>query len=227
MTEQAQRTEHGDLRTRISNKRDIPAKNVWNRLDRSYNGFIPRDRERYHPYSRDTREEARNKYRDSANPTIRGRYGDSVSSSSWRVKGSSPPNQNRVQEQYNERRKTDHSSRSNKNSPDSQRTISEIYRHSRNEVARRRHERSPQVTRMEWQPVRVSERRKEGQQQQLSESEPERELASETEEERRCRIKGKAVDESSNDIGANPVPIRIASGTFRIREPAANKITER
>ncbi|KAF3535734.1 hypothetical protein F2Q69_00020540 [Brassica cretica] len=58
--EWSQRKDDGDLRNKISNRRDTLAKNVWNRLDKRYEeGNNPRDRERYHPYRQYPRENLR------------------------------------------------------------------------------------------------------------------------------------------------------------------------
>ena len=98
---QAQRTEHGDLRSKILSKREDLAKNVWNRIDHSYEERNPRDRERYHPYNRNKYEESKYSSTDSANRSMRGYHGKSASSSSWRIKSSSPDNRGRNQEQTN------------------------------------------------------------------------------------------------------------------------------
>lgn len=79
-------SEHGDLRDRISNRRDNLAKNVWNRLDQSPTGKESRGRERFHPYHKDRRELPKFTRKGSESLSYRGRYGDSASSSSWRVK---------------------------------------------------------------------------------------------------------------------------------------------
>ncbi|KAF3559259.1 hypothetical protein F2Q69_00012489 [Brassica cretica] len=101
-TEKKQNTYHDDLRFRISAKRESLARTVWNRLDHSPVGIVPRDWERYHPYQKDLRADSRYTKRTTETPIKQGRYGDSASSSSWRVKGSSPQKQNRVQERSRE-----------------------------------------------------------------------------------------------------------------------------
>ncbi|KAF3579953.1 hypothetical protein DY000_02030608 [Brassica cretica] len=95
-TEKKQNTDHDDLRFRISGKRESLARTVWNRLDHSPVGIVPRDWERYHPYQKDLRADSRYTKRTTETPIKQGRYGDSASSSSWRR---SDPSRRRT-EQY-------------------------------------------------------------------------------------------------------------------------------
>ncbi|KAH0865282.1 hypothetical protein HID58_082493 [Brassica napus] len=226
-TEQGRVTEHGDLRARISSRRDNIENNVWNRLDHNSSGKIPRDRERYHPYNRDIREDARSSKRSSENNVHRSRYGDSASSSSWRVKGSSPKNQNRHQSQSNVGRRFELSSRSNRNSPDSQRTVSEYHRYNMSDHVERRYEHQPRnAPRLEWQPVRAAERRTDIQARPVVGQENERDAVPETEEERRRRIKGKSIVGTTCEKEDNQGPMRVASGVLKISEPIPMQIPE-
>ncbi|KAF3587280.1 hypothetical protein F2Q69_00027839 [Brassica cretica] len=104
-TEHKQNAEYYDLCLRISNKRDNLAKNVWNRLDHNSVEKDPRDRERYHPYLKDLRADSRYIKRHTWIINKQGRYGDSASSSTWRVKGSSPQSRNIDQDIPIERRR--------------------------------------------------------------------------------------------------------------------------
>ncbi|KAF2549020.1 hypothetical protein F2Q70_00020961 [Brassica cretica] len=104
-TEHKQNAEYYDLCLRISNKRDNLAKNVWNRLDHNSVEKDPRYRERYHPYLKDLRADSRYIKRHTWIINKQGRYGDSASSSTWRVKGSSPQSRNIDQDIPIERRR--------------------------------------------------------------------------------------------------------------------------
>ncbi|KAG5401122.1 hypothetical protein IGI04_015729 [Brassica rapa subsp. trilocularis] len=224
-TEQKQNPDHDDLGFRISGKIESLARTVWNRLDHNYAGKVPRDRERYHPYQNDLRADFRYTKRITETPIKQGRYGDSASSSSWRVKGSSPQNQNRVQERSREWRRPNPPSRSNR-SPDSQRTISEPHRILRSDPPRRRiGQYSSYEPRLEWQPVRVATRSREEQHQEANEHTNEQEMERETEEDRRRRIKGKAIARNPGDKEGNGFFDGGASGTLKINEPLPNKVT--
>ncbi|KAH0881008.1 hypothetical protein HID58_068402 [Brassica napus] len=218
---QAQRTEHGDLRSKILSKREDIAKNVWNRIDHSYGGRNPRDRERYHPYNRDKYEESKHSSRDSGNRSVRGHHGDSVSSSSWRIKGSSPDTRGRNLDQTNkdqhyEHRRMDLSSKSTRNSPDSQRTISESHRYDRGDGAGRRYHSPRQQPRMEWRPTREPGKRRDEQMALSPNQRNVREIARETEDERRRMLKGKAIEANAGDKETNLDTVRAASGILKI-----------
>ncbi|KAL0876367.1 hypothetical protein Bca101_026072 [Brassica carinata] len=206
-TGQAQQTEHGDLRTRTLSKRDNLAKNVWNGWTIAIKEEIPE--------------------------IGRGRYGDSASSSSWRVKGyKTHQSQSRgrsqeqqYQEKQNEHRRIEYQSRSNSNSPDLQRTTSEIHKYNKNAVvgesnAAGRRQYSPrQNTRGEWQPNRELERRD-----RSPERLSEREAARETDVERRGKLKGSVTTENTSDKGTNSIPTRAVSGVLKILEPVQNEL---
>lgn len=220
--EYTRKTEYDDLRLRISNKRDDLAKTVWKRLEHNGAGKIPRDRERYHPYQKDADPRYTKRISESLNK--QGRYGDSASSSSWRVKGVSSPKRNRDIDVLHEKRRYDPPMRSFR-SPDSQRTISEPYRAHRNELPERRNVHQSRVKpRLEWQPVRVTERRKDVQDQALAERESEQ--GRESEEARRWRLKGKAIDVSSDGNQDNLESGRVASGALKINETATRNLPE-
>ncbi|KAJ4876178.1 Uncharacterized protein Rs2_41196 [Raphanus sativus] len=227
-TEQTRKTEYGDLRRSILSKRDDKAKNVWKRLEHSYEGN-PQNRERHHPYRRDNREDSRISNRDSASRYNRGRYGDSASSSSWRVKNYNSENRGnsqevQIQEQERERRGTEQISRLNRNSPDSQRTISEIHRYTRKEATRRTHQSPRQQIRVEWQPRRSMEREATDH----IASSPIRRSGSEahleTEDEKRRRLKGKAVAVDNGEKSTQLVPTRTTNGILRLREPLQTEL---
>ncbi|KAF2605294.1 hypothetical protein F2Q70_00024766 [Brassica cretica] len=55
-----------DLWKKLTERRDVHTKNVWNRLDSNTHSELPRDRERYHPYHHSSRVESRGKNRDTA-----------------------------------------------------------------------------------------------------------------------------------------------------------------
>ncbi|KAG5394919.1 hypothetical protein IGI04_024882 [Brassica rapa subsp. trilocularis] len=198
-TEYNKKTEYEDLRARISSRRDYQAKTVWNRLEGNSVGKIPRDRERYHPYQKELPPDTR-AFKRTYESHKHGRYGDSTSSSSWRVKGSSPQNRYRDQEESPERRRNDAPLRTYR-SPDSQRTISEPYNAHR-------------------------KRRIEGHNRRTAEREPEQERERETEEARRWRLKGKAIRENSGEKEDNQRQDRIANGTLIINEPTTLDIPE-
>ncbi|KAF2574495.1 hypothetical protein F2Q70_00002136 [Brassica cretica] len=221
--EWSQRKYDGDLRNKISNRRDTVAKNVWNRLDQRYEeGNNPRDRERYHPYQQYPRENLREIRGGSESLNNRGRHGDSVSSSSWRVKETSDKSRDQsrqvryqprdTRERSKETRRNETSPRSHRTSPDSQRTVSESLGHRRGEVpARRQDYHGRHGTKLVWQPVRADKRTWKG-----AETTNEK---SESEEERVRRLKGKAIvtDEVDGDAYMGPGPG--AKGTLTIREP--------
>ncbi|KAF3512693.1 hypothetical protein F2Q69_00009097 [Brassica cretica] len=64
-----------DLRKKLTERREVYTKNVWNRLDSNTHSELPRDRERYHPYHHSSRVESRGKYRDTA-PSLEWRRKD-------------------------------------------------------------------------------------------------------------------------------------------------------
>ncbi|KAH0918638.1 hypothetical protein HID58_026298, partial [Brassica napus] len=227
LTEHKQNPVHDDLRFRISDKRESLARTVWNRLDHNSAGKVPRDRERYHPYQKDLREDSRYSKRTTETPIKQGRYGDSASSSSWRVKGSSPQKQNRVQERSREWRRPDPPSRSNR-SPDSQRTISESHHIQRSDSYRRRTgQHSRYEPRLEWQPVRIATRSREEQHRDVNEqtNQQEMERETETEEDRRRRIKGKAIARNAGDKEGNGNFGGEASGTLKTNDPLPDSVT--
>ncbi|KAF2567690.1 hypothetical protein F2Q68_00025153 [Brassica cretica] len=196
-TEKKQNTDHDDLRFRISGKRESLARTVWNRLDHSPVGIVPRDWERYHPYQKDLRADSRYTKRTTETPIKQGRYGDSASSST----------------------------RSNR-SPDSQRTISEPHRLQRSDPSRRRTEQySSYEPRLEWQPVRAATRSREEQHRDDNEQNNEQEMERESKEDRRRRIKGKAAARNSGDKEGNGASDGGASGTFKTKEPLPNNVT--
>ncbi|CAG7888539.1 unnamed protein product [Brassica rapa] len=199
--EWSQRNEDGDLRNKISNRRDTLAKNVWNRLDQRYEeGNNPRDRERYHPYRQYPRENLRE---------IRG-GSESFNNRDQSRQVRYQPRDTR--ERSKETRRNETSLRSHRTSPDSQRTVSESFRHRRGEVPARRQEyQGRHGTKLVWQPVRSDERTRKGAAITNEKSE--------SEEERVRRLKGKAIvtDEVYRDAymrtGSG------AKGTLTIREP--------
>ncbi|KAF3548727.1 hypothetical protein DY000_02003553 [Brassica cretica] len=183
---------------------DSYGRNVWSRLDRSFDTQHPRDRERFHPYS-GGKEDSRWNRRDyemhesrSKDKTTREK--DSLSSSEWRVKDRSPRSKG-----YSRGGKRDlQLPRSHRVSPDSQRTISEVNRYKQEaELSKRtlRENRAPRYlpsdNRMQWQPVCSPRERRE-----VLTATPERvEETQETDEERIRRIKGKGIarDEEITD----------------------------
>ncbi|KAH0897655.1 hypothetical protein HID58_047223 [Brassica napus] len=221
--EWSQRKDDGDLRNKISNRRDTLAKNVWNRLDQRYEeGNNPRDRERYHPYRQYPRENLRENRGGSESFNNRGRHGDSVSSSSWRVKDTSDKSRDQsrqvryqprdTRERSKETRRNETSPRSHRTSPDSKRTVSESFRHRRGEVpARRQDYHGRHGTKLVWQPVHSDERTWKG-----AETTNEK---SESEEERVRRLKRKSIVTDEVDGDAYMGPGSGAKGTLTIREP--------
>ncbi|KAH0878949.1 hypothetical protein HID58_066343 [Brassica napus] len=226
---QAQRKEHGDLRSKILSKREDLTKNVWNRIDHSFEERNPLDRERYHPYRRDRHEESKYSSRDFENQSMRGRHGDLASSSSWRVKGFSLESRGRNQVQTNKdqqymRSKVDLPSKSTRNSPDSQRTISETHRYNRGDGAGRR-QHSPRLQpRMEWRPTREPEKRGDEQRAPSPNRRNEREAVRDTEHESRRKLKGKVTAENTSEKETNLTPIREASGILKIFDPVQTKL---
>ncbi|KAJ4896363.1 DUF4283 domain-containing protein [Raphanus sativus] len=223
----SERTEIADLRNRISTKRDALAKNVWKRLDHN-SGKSYRDPERYHPYNRGTRDDLRPAGKGSESFNNKSRYGDSDSSSSWRVKGHSPPKYDRNRD-YGNGKTRDTSTRPNRGSPDSQRTISEAYRHhSSGFQGQGRNTQHRQVARQEWRPTRSPEQKNDRQERPTMEQEVERSVGRtaertrdrETEEERIRRIKGKA---KAVDTSDRAVIIETSETTL----PARDVITAR
>ncbi|XP_013615321.1 PREDICTED: splicing regulatory glutamine/lysine-rich protein 1-like, partial [Brassica oleracea var. oleracea] len=221
--ESAQRSDHGDLRNRISLKRDTRAKEVWTRLDQQQEeGIVPRDRERYHTYQRSTRENLRGIRGGSESFNNRGR-GDSYSSSSWRVKEISHGNKDRNRDQTRERvhpkerNRQEFSPRTNRSyrsSPDSQRTISEYPRERRGDTPTRRHDHyRRQETRMEWRPIR-SVKRKEPGHKEIPKT------RRDTEDEERIRnLKGKAIatEETANRETNENSPKQFPEGVLPLR----------
>ncbi|KAH0879087.1 LOW QUALITY PROTEIN: hypothetical protein HID58_066481, partial [Brassica napus] len=184
---------------RISNKRDNLAKNVWNRLDHSSVEKDPRDRERYHPYLKDLRADSRYIKRHTWIINKQGRYGDSASSSTWRVKGSGPQNRNIDQDIPIERRR-----------PEPPSTISEPYRlHRSDSHVRQFVHHSRYEPRMEWQPVRSAEKSREVQNRRIAEQETAQEVEHESEEDIIRRIKGKAPTEDSSDKEYNLLTVEL------------------
>ncbi|KAG2311714.1 hypothetical protein Bca52824_023271 [Brassica carinata] len=129
------------------------------------------------------------------------------------------------QEKQNEHRRIEYQSRSNSNSPDLQRTTSEIHKYNKNAVvgesnAAGRRQYSPrQNTRGEWQPNRELERRD-----RSPERLSEREAARETDVERRGKLKGSVTTENTSDKGTNSIPTRAVSGVLKILEPVQNEL---
>ncbi|KAF3586010.1 hypothetical protein F2Q69_00028606 [Brassica cretica] len=225
---QAQRKEHGDLRSKILSKREDLAKNVWNRIDHSFEERNPRDRERYHPYIRDRHEESKYSSRDFENRSVRGRHGGSASSSSWRVKGFSPESRGRNQVQTNKdqqymRSKVDLPSKSTRNSPDSQRTISETHRYNRGDGAGRR-QHSPRLQpRMEWRPTREPEKRGDEQRAPSPNRRNERKAVRDTEHESRRKLKGKAIMEKEKEMVTSPERVISLRSSVETGSPSLNR----
>lgn len=90
---------------------------------------VPRDRERFHPYHREVRDDSRWNKGGTISYRNKGRIGDSDSSSSWRVKGSSPydKDKDRNREQWTEKKIYETVTRSTRNSLDSQHTVSDLF----------------------------------------------------------------------------------------------------
>ncbi|CDY54536.1 BnaCnng27180D [Brassica napus] len=226
--EPAQRSDHGDLRNRISLKRDTRAKEVWTRLDQQQEeGIVPRDRERYHTYQRSTRENLRGIRGGSESFNNRG-HGDSYSSSSWRVKeishGNKDRNRDHTRERVHpkERNRQEFSPRTNRSyrsSPDSQRTISEYPRERRGDTPTRRHDHyRRQETRMEWRPIR-SVKREEPRHKEIPKT------RRDTKEEDRIRnLKGKAIATEETVKDAYIDSNRSSNRVLTIREPTGINI---
>lgn len=104
-TQRDEKEDSSDLRTRIASKRNRMAKNVWNRLDQ-HSGKSLRDNDRFHPYHIDPRDVSRNIRRGSESFNTRTQYSKSDSSSSCRVKGSSPEKYDRFRDQVYEKRRS-------------------------------------------------------------------------------------------------------------------------
>lgn len=139
-----------DLRKKLIEKRDSITKNVWNRLDEANGNHseVPRSRERYHPYHRDSGVYTREKNRDTA------------SSSEWRPK-SVYKNRKEQQAVMRYERQTEkhweryrNTSSRNRASPDSQRTVSDAPRRAwTSAYYRGRNSRTPPPRGYEWRPV--------------------------------------------------------------------------
>lgn len=108
-----------DLRNRLTDRREAFSKNVWNRLDNSHHSELPRNRERYHPYHHDSRVESRDRHKDTD------------SSSEWRPKVRLERSLE-IHNHYGDHKgkaleRRDEQNYKRRPSPDSQRTISELY----------------------------------------------------------------------------------------------------
>ncbi|KAL0898210.1 hypothetical protein Bca101_082171 [Brassica carinata] len=227
------RGEAAGHRKLLEPSRDSQAKNFWNRLDHVSGGNKASEYERHHPYRRPSRDVAINSLRGSESFNNKNRYGDSDSSSNWRIKGYSP-NQDRYREHIVEK-KPGHASNSNRSSPDSQRTISESNRYLRNAYQARgndHHERNGSryqaryEPHLDWKPVRTIEKRNKDVRATSNEDNESRETERETEDERRRRIKGKAVAVDKSGEAAVLEPPRGANGMVRIIETTLNTIPE-
>ncbi|KAG2329645.1 hypothetical protein Bca52824_000825 [Brassica carinata] len=151
------------------------------------------DRTRQAQRTEDSREDFRNTKRGLESLSSRNRYGDSDSSSNWRVKGNGSPNQVRYKEQTREKRK-ENVSRSSRDSPDSQRTISEAHRYHRYDYQRGGKDfQSRNEPILDWKPVRTEGNRNDGQTRPGIKREATRNSVEQTEEDRRRRMKGKAI----------------------------------
>ncbi|KAH0900948.1 hypothetical protein HID58_040451 [Brassica napus] len=139
-----------DLRKKLIEKRDSITKNVWNRLDDANGNHseVPRSRERYHPYQRDSGVYIREKIRDTA------------SSSEGRPKFVYE-NRNEKQTVMRYERQTEkhwersrNTSSRNRASPDSQRTVSDAPRRAGiSAYYRGQNSRTPPPRGYEWRPV--------------------------------------------------------------------------
>ena len=141
----------------------------------------------------------------------------------------SPESRGRNQVQTNKdqqymRSKVDLPSKSTRNSPDSQRTISETHRYNRRDGAGRRHHSPRQQSRMEWQPTREPEKRGDEQMAPSPNRMNVREAARDSEDERGRKLKGKATAENTSDKETNLAPIRAASGILKIFDPVQTEL---
>ncbi|KAL0694149.1 hypothetical protein Bca4012_061329 [Brassica carinata] len=201
--------ENTDLRHSITEKRAMQPKKVWDRIDTDKTEHYPRNRERYHPYQQ------RREYPSN-------RTGRQQPLQEWRNRSSSDSRELSLR-----RPESGSVSRRNGSPHDSQRTVSDNFAYARygdryrGREEERRHQRLHQKYYQEgkeWRPVRSLETSKE--------QTPEQGALSETEEEKRRRIKGKA---HVTDGAAPPMPM-IERSIERSLERSLNaplRITER
>ncbi|KAJ4905673.1 zf-CCHC_4 domain-containing protein [Raphanus sativus] len=192
-----------DLRDKITERRESYSKEVWKRLEKPEAPVYPRDRERYHPYSRQRSLELRN--RDEG---------------SWRQKNySGPPtwkttdrrDQNGSSRDSQSLSRT--SSRLRLGSPDSQRTISAPYAaHHSGAGKPRQPYRSPQKQIQEWRPTKMPSNGEE--RREPSGTEQDR-----MEHERIRKLKGKMIATEPAPALTRPLAER---GTITIQEPVSN-----
>ncbi|KAH0898586.1 hypothetical protein HID58_048154, partial [Brassica napus] len=201
----------------LHNSRENQGKNIWNRLEHNPAGRNTRDTERYHPYRREPREDSK-LIRRGSESFNKSRYGDSDSSSSWRVRGNSPQHRGRYREQTDDRR-NDPLPKSNRVSPDSQRTILESHRYPRSAYQARKQS-------LIWQPVRISARNDEGRSKTHIEQVAERSTLEETEEDRRRRLKGKAIEVDDGAKETHTSSVLVANGSLHTTEQRITNIPE-
>ncbi|KAG2331506.1 hypothetical protein Bca52824_002686 [Brassica carinata] len=195
-----------DLREEISERRDHRSKNVWNRLDTRNDSYYPRDRERYHPYQKQgslilkDKEEARE------------RSGTNSGLSNWNHDRSH--NRERVSETQSGSRFSSH----RRSTPDSQRTISAQIEAPRGRRNDRKSRISPHRSQKEWRPLKESQAG--DSRKAYTAADPE---ATETEEDQRSKLKGKA-------IATTPSPEKsraaVSRGKLVIREQGMERVRD-
>lgn len=191
--------QRSDLREKIYERRDHRSKNVWNRLDKPHDSHYPRVRERCHPYQK------------QRTLVYKAKEDDRERSGTNSVPPHPSSNHRHNREWAADSQSGIHFSSQRRSSPDSQRTVSANYETLRD----RRYDREQgwhmqQRTHTEWRPIKdkpEGESRKD-----TTTLVPE---TFETEEERKRKLKGKAIATDTSLKKSRPL---LSNGKLVIRE---------